>query len=583
MWEMRPTRHLTFSGLVLLLMTGILFSGLPSPSHAQISPGPLSTSHANLEGVTNCLKCHEVGKSHVESKCLECHKEVAFLREGSRGFHARGAAGQCGDCHPEHGGQDFEIIAWPAGGQKQFDHSQAGWKLDGKHASLQCDQCHTPRFHEEKTAQLRPGGLRKDSWMGLPTECTACHKDVHDGRFGVDCRTCHQTIGWKELRENAFDHKQTRYPLLGLHASTACAACHKNGYEKLPQFTECRSCHADRHQGQATINAQDQDCAACHTVNGFLPSTFDIARHEQSQYPLAGRHRQVACRNCHGTREATFRFRLQSGRCSDCHADAHAGQFKKRPDAGACSACHDVQGFQKSSFTVADHENLKFPLWGAHSAVSCQGCHARAQSSDSRKSLGAAAIAFRFNSFDCVVCHVEPHGETLGRQDEHCLQCHNASRFVPSQVDAAMHAQFKYALGGSHLAVGCADCHADLKKAKPNTTLLSSAASWPLLSFKVANQNCEGCHADPHAGQFEAREAGGACALCHTTEVFRPARGFDHSRDSAFSLEGAHAKVACKACHPRKTLQGGVEGTLYRPTPNRCEDCHALGTVGEKP
>jgi len=146
-----------------------------------------------------------------------------------------------------------------------------------------------------------------------------------------------------------------------------------------------------------------------------------------------------------------------------------------------------------------------------------------------------------------------------------------------------MHETFEFTLQGSHLAVGCADCHADLKKQKPRSTLVGQAASWPLLSFKVADHSCEGCHADPHGGQFAASKGGSACTRCHTVETFRPAVNFNHNRQAAFSLEGAHAKVACAACHPRRPLPGGVEGILYRPVATRCEDCHAAGSVGEKP
>ena len=43
---------------------------------AQISPGDLSKAHASLEGVSNCTKCHTVGKKVTSEKCLDCHKEI---------------------------------------------------------------------------------------------------------------------------------------------------------------------------------------------------------------------------------------------------------------------------------------------------------------------------------------------------------------------------------------------------------------------------------------------------------------------------------------------------------------------------
>src|SRR5665647_1034112 len=55
---------------------------------AQISPGELSKAHANLEGVSNCTKCHSVGNKVTDEKCLDCHKEIKLLITSKEGFHA---------------------------------------------------------------------------------------------------------------------------------------------------------------------------------------------------------------------------------------------------------------------------------------------------------------------------------------------------------------------------------------------------------------------------------------------------------------------------------------------------------------
>ena len=46
---------------------------------AQISPGDLTKAHADLEGISNCTKCHEIGEKVLSSKCLDCHKEIKAL------------------------------------------------------------------------------------------------------------------------------------------------------------------------------------------------------------------------------------------------------------------------------------------------------------------------------------------------------------------------------------------------------------------------------------------------------------------------------------------------------------------------
>jgi len=548
-----PPRAMQLGLLALLLMAIPL-----TAAHSQISPGPLSTAHEELEGVTNCLKCHSVGKKKVEAKCLECHREVEFLRRHRSGLHARTGSGACGECHPEHGGRDFAIVEWGGGGEEAFDHTKAGWRLDGKHAETDCRKCHKTEFHAGEINRLRPGGLNSGSWMGLKAECVACHKDPHDNRFGTDCISCHTNDNWRTVRENSFDHTVTRYPLEGLHTQVECAKCHKDGYEILPQFAECRSCHQDTHSGEAKIAGTVMDCSACHTLAGFVPSTFDVARHAESKYPLIGRHQATTCRACHRPKEEPFRFRLKFAQCTDCHKDAHAGQLKARADAGQCSTCHNEHGFHETSFTVDDHSNLRFPLWGAHQKVACKDCHARPATRQEQTRLGVAGLPLHFK-----------------------LKCHNASQFVPSLVDPAMHSSFKFRLEGAHGALPCLECHGELTQKRPGSTLTAAANRWPVLSFRVAEQDCYGCHDDPHAGQFNDRKDGGACVSCHTLDAFRPATRFDHDRDARFALSGAHARIACRECHKSARLSNGAETLLYRPIAFRCEDCHVLGTPGE--
>jgi uncharacterized paraquat-inducible protein A len=49
-------------------MPGVVFS--------QISPGELSAAHAGLEGMSNCTRCHAMGKAIANHKCLDCHQEL---------------------------------------------------------------------------------------------------------------------------------------------------------------------------------------------------------------------------------------------------------------------------------------------------------------------------------------------------------------------------------------------------------------------------------------------------------------------------------------------------------------------------
>ena len=116
------------------------------------------------------------------------------------------------------------------------------------------------------------------------------------------------------IEKNRFDHARTKYPLTGKHAAVSCAACHKDFSTpalKKPAFATCASCHADAHKGTATLAGKPVDCASCHTVNGYVPSTYTVANHATAKYPLEGKHATVACGDCH-TRSAVRRRRWPS-------------------------------------------------------------------------------------------------------------------------------------------------------------------------------------------------------------------------------------------------------------------------------
>ena len=51
----------------------------------------------------------------------------------------------CVRCHLDHNGKDFGLIHWEPP-QKQFDHKLTGYVLEGKHAGIACEKCHTPGY-----------------------------------------------------------------------------------------------------------------------------------------------------------------------------------------------------------------------------------------------------------------------------------------------------------------------------------------------------------------------------------------------------------------------------------------------------
>jgi len=126
------------------------------------------------------------------------------------------------------------------------------------------------------------------------------------------------------------DH--STWPLVGVHARTACAGCHgeqKSGakpaaYRGVPR--DCEGCHDDIHAGQFRQTQPAKDCKTCHDATTFaIAKTFD---HGKTRYPLDGKHVGLACEKCHPSSTlrngaTAVRWRLGYFECRDCHANPH--------------------------------------------------------------------------------------------------------------------------------------------------------------------------------------------------------------------------------------------------------------------
>lgn len=662
---------------------------IPARAAAQISPGPLARAHAELEGAGNCIKCHSTGREPMAQLCLSCHQEVRWSMDAGRGLHAREAKDPkvtCANCHPEHAGKDFILVAWKEGSAARFDHRRAGWTLEGKHANAACDKCHREAFRVSPAAAL---SKRRGSagWIGLETNCASCHRadDPHSGALGTKCESCHDSRGWKpaakfshdqsrypltgkhldlacdkchlaaqlKLKPDStgkirpqfkplvfaecsachadphqgrltpkcsschntrgfaivdrkeFNHSATRYPLQGRHREVACEACHgPNLTKRQPASGTCTACHADKHLGQATLAGKIVDCAGCHRVEGFAPSTFTVAQHQGAAFALSGKHQQVRCAACHGPvgapapsrapapgarppLPAAVRIRMPFAKCTSCHADVHGGQLASRLGNGACEECHRDTGWKPSVFSPAAHAKLRLALEGRHTEIPCASCHSVTRTGlppvTAPASRGTAGFLFAVPEVECASCHVDPHAgrfTVAGGMPINggCRSCHDARSFRPSTVDVARHAAFKFPLEGAHRAQPCVACHTRLNTSLRGAFLVRTPSRSPTLMLTVEKGvACQACHESPHGTQFAARKGGGRCESCHSTDAFVPAPRFDHERDASFSLKGAHAKLACASCH---VAPAGSKQVVYRPLASKCESCHAAKPAG---
>ncbi|HEY3705804.1 MAG TPA: cytochrome c3 family protein [Terracidiphilus sp.] len=541
--------------------------GVAAPAHAQISPGPLARVHQDLNGGTNCVKCHELSPSAPSFRCLECHQEIAAELRQNEGLHATfprssSAGSACVKCHSDHNGENFQMIHWTPTASG-FAHTATGFALDGKHVGISCRACHSAQRIPAAAKALLRGKDLNHTWLGLTPTCGNCHEDKHQGRFGTDCARCHSTMDWKAASQNLdaknFDHSTTRYPLIGAHRSVSCMNCHRPGPDSQPQYTglhfnSCADCHRDPHKGEFK-----QTCESCHSTSNWRDSPF-VAKfdHAKTGFPLAGKHLALQCLSCH--EGADFKSPVPHAACADCHEpDPHAGQFASRPDRGKCESCHTVNGWTPSTFSTADHARTGFPLIFPHAAVKCAQCHTPA----------GTGTKFKIRFAQCVECHEDEHqGQFSGPPWLNgCGKCHTGATFERSNYNLKSHSGSNFPLTGAHAAVECSACHKPTPGAK-------------LVLFHFSQVSCATCHQDVHQGQFArrmaVRNAQGkllGCEACHSTREWKDLIGFNHAQTS-FPLLGSHQAVSCVDCHKPPEGDLTLAHVNFASAPAKCSDCH---------
>lgn len=363
---------------------------------------PLVGAHRSVA----CEKCHRDGqwKGLRFGKCTDCHSDP----------HRPSLGPDCRSCHNER--------SWT---KATFDHSAARFPLLGKHADVECNQCHREDVAGGEGVTRNFRGLAFE-------ECRDCHvQDPHFGQFEGDCASCHTVSGFQET---TFSHAQSLYPLTGKHASVACEKCHAVERESLfpmgratavrykPLATLCDSCHVDVHIGQF----EDKSCESCHVTEGFTGTHLQFVHNRDSRFVLRESHAQALCQRCHraetgafpaGTGEAT-RYRPLSDLCIACHDNVHDESWWRGEVAKVteCDQCHTERTFHLDRF---DHGRTSFRIDGAHQGIACDGCH------DFAVSAGARYLLFQGGSGarDCGDCHRSPHLKGM----ERCLECHTTS------------------------------------------------------------------------------------------------------------------------------------------------------------
>jgi hypothetical protein len=286
--------------------------------HAKASdPGyPLTGAHEKVD----CGLCH-AGQRYKDTPttCVACHR-IDDAHQGQRGT-------DCESCHT--------TAEWK---EQKFDHfRKTGFALTAGHSGLACVACHAGNDFRKTDGKA----------------CVDCHRsdDTHQGRNGVECKTCHTTKSWKDGK---FDHsKETKFALKGAHAELGCVACHKGAAKTEKLETTCVSCHRGNDPHQESLGT---DCGTCHGEKTWQADVrFD---HDLTDFPLAGLHATTSCDSCHvdkkfaGTKSdlrcvachvrPPGEGRGMARDCGSCHRrdDRHNGQF-----GADCARCHNTRTF----------------------------------------------------------------------------------------------------------------------------------------------------------------------------------------------------------------------------------------------
>jgi nitrate/TMAO reductase-like tetraheme cytochrome c subunit len=399
-----------------------------------------SSCHQNKFISNNEIKKRSGTYLGLEQNCNSCHKD----------FHQGTLGNNCSNCHNT---EKFR----PAAG---FNHDKAAFKLTGSHKNVECIKCHPAEERKGEKFQKFKGVIFNN--------CSSCHKDVHLGKFGTDCQSCHSTNSFHQINQSAFDHNKTNFPLIGKHNSVKCNDCHKENLSSKPKHEKCTDCHSDYHKGEFVENGLIKDCSNCHNESGYSPSLYTVEKHNTTKFQLSGSHLAVPCAGCH-FKTNVWHFKTIGLECIDCHNNVHGEEISSKfMGKNNCSGCHNSERWSTISF---EHDKTGFILLGKHIAVSCGSCHYRGDN---------VSKEFKFSSLgkSCLGCHKDYHYGQFS--EEECERCHTFDNWKPSKFN---HSKTRFSLEGAHSKLECIRCHSVVKQNDVSFT-----------RYKLENFKCADCH-----------------------------------------------------------------------------------------
>jgi Cytochrome c7 and related cytochrome c/Seven Residue Repeat len=516
---------------------------------------PLVGAHTSL----GCTACHTgTGNNDLynPATCINCHQND---------FNSANSPPHTGfptDCTTCHGAAP---MLWTTA---TFNHTAAatGFALVGAHVNLGCAQCHkTPGMYT-------PGSV--------PTDCYSCHTTDFNGAtspqphagFPTDCTICHGAAPmlWTTA---SFNHS-TFFPLVGIHATVACAQCHiSNNYTTVA--TTCIGCHQANYTGTTNPNHKalgfPTTCDTCHTNTDWtvMGMNFNHAVYGLG-WALQGTHATVPCASCHVGNNYNQSPALLTT-CVPCHQTDFNNATTPQPHAGFptdCSICHSITTWTSASF---NHNNTSFPLVGYHATMQCVGCHTSASTYNGSLPTSCYSSGCHKADYDGTN---NPNHAAAGFPYT-CNTCHTMTDWTGATFN---HNNTPFPLTGAHTSVACNKCH------------LNNV-------FAGTPTDCNSCHAADYSGTTNPNHATAGwpttCATCHTTTAWLPG-SLPTTYHTFFNLSHGKANGVCTTCHTNSSdysvftctgCHGGnnaanfhhpnVNGYQYLST--ACYSCHTKG------
>jgi hypothetical protein len=293
--KLKPLKWIAAISIILILSIGILFGeGLFGHLHKYTTPGPLSaakaaesepidgySSHADFE--QECGHCHAPLHCVTDTRCQDCHMEIAEQRLTATGLHSHfPGVEQCQICHVEHQGRDASITEFAF---QNIDHemlsgfSLAKHGLDYEGVPMNCTSCHSQKSYAKETL-----------------DCLTCHvNENHDymvehlERYPIDCVPCHDGAD----RMTDYQHNLD-YPLEGAHSNVDCLACHIDKvYAGTP--SECADCHEEP---EIHVGIFGLKCERCHVTAAWLPAQL-TAHTFLVDHGVDNASSDMNCETCH--------------------------------------------------------------------------------------------------------------------------------------------------------------------------------------------------------------------------------------------------------------------------------------------